>query len=167
MTVRVAGPPAPARPTALQQPLLSGGALDLRRQRRRSSAIDPQRRRVLALTKRRSVAQPGRAAVSKTAGRGFESFHSCHCNDSGAGGGIGRHAVLRGQWEQSRKSSNLFLRTIPKIQYRRGSGHIPGLSMFSRVSVPPSSQSQWGGRTLYNLRRPPVRGGGFNAYSSP
>ena len=58
----------------------------------------------------------GRAAVSKTAGRGFESLHSCQRRPSGAarpgrGGGIGRHAVLRGRCPQGRMSSSLILGT--------------------------------------------------------
>ncbi len=109
-----------------------GGRLltpSLSHMRRPAQAIDRPSSVVLRCRRRRSVAQSGRAAVSKTAGRGFESFHSCHSlpaeaarrrRECGrdrivragrAGGGIGRHAVLRGQWEKSRKSSNLFLRT--------------------------------------------------------
>ena len=63
----------------------------------------------------------GRAAVSKTAGRGFESSHSCHKKVAYCrGGGIGRHAVLRGPWVQTRRSSNLLLGTKGGIMPRLG-----------------------------------------------
>ena len=44
--------------------------------------------------------------------------------DASRGGGIGRHAVLRGQWAKARRSSNLLLGTTLRTsgQYNQGAG---------------------------------------------
>ncbi len=71
----------------------------------------PGGRAIIKTAQRRSVAQPGRAAVSKTAGRGFESLHSCPAGPVQTGlflwpeaGEAGHHRGVSGSKRGQRRS---------------------------------------------------------------
>ena len=84
----------------------------------------------------------GRTAVSKTARRGFESCHSCHHAEVVESG---RHAILRGWWGKTRRSSNLRLGTrLQKgLSNRRGRNPAPAYALSIHRPILSAEVAKW------------------------
>jgi hypothetical protein len=84
----------------------------------------------------------GRTAVSKTARRGFESCHSCHHAEVVESG---RHAILRGWWGKTRRSSNLRLgtRLQKRLCNRRGRSPAPAYALSNHRPILSAEVAKW------------------------